>query len=117
MEKINRKSAKHYFWQEICDGWHLVERDDLSIIAEKMPPNTSEDMHYHRKARQFFYILSGQATMRFSNHTLLLNTGDGVEIEPGEAHQMCNCSDTEIEFLIVSMPKSHGDKIFVLADI
>lgn len=116
MKKVDRQSAKHYFWQEICDGWHLLERDDLSIIAEKMPPNTSEDMHYHRKARQFFYILSGQATMRFSNHALLLNTGDGVEIEPGEAHQMCNCSDTEIEFLTVSMPKSHGDKVIVLTD-
>ena len=47
MKKVDRQSAKHYFWQEICDGWHFVERDDLSIIAEKMPPNTSEDMHYH----------------------------------------------------------------------
>lgn len=117
MKKVDRQSAMHYFWQEICDGWHLVERDDLSIIAEKMPPRTSEDMHYHRKARQFFDILSGQAIMRFPNHTLLLNTGDGVEIEPGEAHQMRNCSDMAIEFLTVSMPKSHGDKIFVLADI
>ncbi len=54
MKKVDRQSARHYFWQEICDGWHLVERDDLSIITEKMPPNTSEDMHYHRKARQFF---------------------------------------------------------------
>lgn len=44
MKKVDRQSARHYFWQEICDGWHLVERDDLSIIAEKMPPNTSEDM-------------------------------------------------------------------------
>jgi len=54
MKKVDRQSASHYFWQEICDGWHLVERDDLSIIAEKMPPNTSEDMHYHRKARSNF---------------------------------------------------------------
>ncbi len=117
MKKVDRQSAKHYFWQKICDGWHFVERDDLSIIAEKMPPNTSEDMHYHRKARQFFYILSGQATMQFSDGSLLLNTGDGVEIEPGEAHQMCNCSDMEIEFLTISMPKSHGDKVIISSDI
>ena len=45
MKKVDRQSASQYLWQEICDGWHLVERDDLSIIAEKMPPNTSEDMH------------------------------------------------------------------------
>ncbi len=51
--------------------------------------------------------------MHFSDYSLLLNTGDGVEINPGEAHQMCNCSDMEIEFLTVSMPKSHGDKVVV----
>lgn len=111
MEKINRQSAKHYIWKDVCDGWYLTERDDLSIIAEKMPPDTSEDMHYHRKARQFFYILSGQAAMHFSDRTLILNAGDGIEIHPGEAHQMCNCSDTDVEFLTISMPKSHGDKI------
>lgn len=86
MKKTNRKSDKHYVWQEVCDGWHLVERNDLSIIAEKMPAGTLEDMHYHRKSRQFFYILSGQATMRFFDGAILLNRGDGVEIEPGEAH-------------------------------
>lgn len=39
--------------------------------------------------------------------------GEGAEIEPNEVHQMTNNSDTEIEFLVVSMPKSHGDKIAV----
>lgn len=69
--------------------------------------------HYHRQARQFFYILSGQATMRFVDREVILGAGEGVEIEPNEAHQMTNNSDTEIEFLVVSMPKSHGDKIAV----
>lgn len=113
MEKINRAAALHYFWKKVCEGWHLVERDDLSIIAEKMPPRTAEDMHRHQKARQFFYILSGQAAMRFIDRTVLLNAGDGLEISPGEAHQMCNQSDDTVEFLVVSMPKAHGDKILV----
>ena len=113
MKKVNRETAKHYFWKEVCDGWHLVERDDLSVIAEKMPPNTAEDMHYHQQSRQFFYILSGQATMCFSDRKEILLAGTGVEIEPGEAHQMSNYSDSPIEFIVVSMPKSHGDKITV----
>lgn len=111
MRTINRETAEHYHWKEVCDGWHFVRRDDLSVIAEKMPPHTAEDIHYHNQARQFFYILSGQATMRFADHSEVLNAGDGVEIAPGEAHQMTNCSDEVIEFLVVSMPKSHGDKI------
>ena len=67
MRTISRETAEHYNWKTVCDGWHFVQRDDLSVIAEKMPPHTAEDMHYHRQARQFFYILSGQATMRFAD--------------------------------------------------
>ena len=117
MEKINRITAPHYFWKKVCEGWHLVERDDLSVIAEKMPPRTAEDMHYHQKARQFFYVLSGQAAMHLIDRTVLLNTGDGLEIAPGEAHQMCNQSDDAVEFLVVSMPKAHGDKIPVKTSV
>ena len=113
MKKTDRQTADHYFWKEVCDGWHLVKRDDLSVIAEKMPPDMAEDMHYHRRSRQFFYILSGQATMRFADRAVVLDAGTGIEIDPGEAHQMCNCSDGEIEFLVVSMPKSHGDKVLL----
>ena len=38
MKKVNRDTAEHYKWQEICDGWHLVHRDDFSVIEEQMPP-------------------------------------------------------------------------------
>ena len=113
MKKINREMTKHYNWKEVCDGWHLVERDDLSVITEKMPPHTAEDMHYHEKSRQFFYILSGQAVMRFADRDEIINIGEGIEIAPREAHQMTNTSNSDIEFLVVSMPKSHGDKVLV----
>lgn len=113
MKPIGRVNAVHYYWKEICDGWHFVNRDDLSVIAEKMPPHTEEDMHYHRHSRQFFYILSGCATMNFSDRTETVNAGEGIEIAPGESHQMANKTDDDLEFLVVSMPKSHGDKVVV----
>ncbi len=113
MKRVDRHTAKHYLWKDVCDGWHLVEHEELSIIAEKMPPNTAEDMHYHQKARQFFYILAGQVTMRFAEHEEVLNTGDGIEIAPLEAHQMTNISCKDAEFIVVSMPKSHGDKVII----
>lgn len=91
----------------------MVEHEELSIIAEKMPPNMAEDIHYHQHAKQFFYILAGQATMRFSEHEEVLNPGDGIEIAPLEAHQMTNISCGDIEFIVVSMPKSHGDKVVI----
>lgn len=113
MNLVNRENAEHYKWQTVCDGWHFLKTDELSIIAEKMPPNTCEDMHYHYKARQFFYVLSGEAEMRLQNETIKLKMGSGIEIAPMEIHQMINSSNEAVEFIVVSMPKSHGDKVIV----
>ena len=90
MDKKERQTAAHYSWKDTCDGWHFVKRDDLSVIVERMPPGTAEDRHYHRRARQFFYILSGQAYMRFTDHDEVLEAGTGIEVAPMEAHQMMN---------------------------
>lgn len=113
MNKISRENAKHYTWKEVCDGWHFAAHDDFSVIVEKMPPHTAEDMHYHCKARQFFYILSGRAVMYFHDRKEVLDMNEGIEIPPGEAHQMRNDSDQQTEFLVISVPKAYGDKIIV----
>lgn len=112
-KKIDRTAAKHYSWKGVCDGWHLVEHDALSVIAERMPPDTQEDMHYHRHAAQFFYLLSGRAVMRFPQKEELLLPGEGIEIPPLQPHQMTNPFPEDAEFLVVSSPRSHGDKICV----
>lgn len=111
MKKITRETSEHYNWATVCDGWHFLQRDDLSVIAEKMPPHTCEARHYHNKSRQFFYILSGQAVMRFEQEDVTLEAGSGIEIAPLEVHQMTNLSDQVLEFLMISMPPSHGDKV------
>lgn len=113
MRIVDRENAEHYDWKNVCDGWHFLNKEELSIIAEKMPPNTQEDMHYHCKARQFFYMLYGEAKMRFADKTVNLKAGTGIEIEPMEIHQMINSSDEPVEFLVISMPKAHGDKEIV----
>ena len=113
MKIITRENAEHYNWKEVCDGWHFIKSDELSVIAEKMPPHTEEDMHFHHKSRQFFYILSGEAEMRFAEKSVTLKAGTGIEVAPKEAHQMRNVSDSAVEFIVVSMPKSHGDRELV----
>ena len=113
MKIISRENAEHYNWKEVCDGWHFIKSDELSIIAEKMPPHTEEDMHFHHKSNQFFYILSGEAEMRFNGKSVQLKAGTGIEVAPLEVHQMRNVSGEEVEFMVVSMPKSHGDRELV----
>lgn len=35
---MERSPARHYAWGGDNDGWHLVQRTDLSVIAERVPP-------------------------------------------------------------------------------
>ena len=113
MKVISIFNAEHYTWGENCDGWHLLKRDDISIIQELVPAGESEARHFHNISRQFFYILSGTATMQVGNDALVLNQGEGVEIPPGVEHQFQNKSDEDVSFLVVSFPKSHGDRVNV----
>lgn len=113
MSKVSVASAEHYSWGSHCDGWHLVNRPLLSVIRERMPPGTAEVNHFHAKARQFFYVLAGVAVMSLNGASVELGVGEGLEIEPGQPHQISNPGDAELEFLVVSQPHSHGDRQIV----
>ena len=110
-EIVDTVNSEHYKWGDKCDGWHFVKSDSLSVIKETMPPTTKEALHYHDKAQQFFYILSGIAT--FEINGLVYNVGQnrGICIKPGIKHRISNNSDTDLEFIVVSEPKSHGDRV------
>ncbi|UFH52871.1 cupin domain-containing protein [Spirosoma sp. KNUC1025] len=114
IDPISSQNAEHYTWGNSCDGWHLVKSDSLSIIQERMPSGTAEVKHYHHHARQFFFVLSGEASMEIDGKTVILKPNQGVEIPPLVAHQMRNDSDGELVFTVTSTPKSHGDRIVVL---
>ncbi len=113
MKVARGENAEHYTWGDGCDGWHLVKRDDLSVIQERVAPGKSEVMHYHEHARQFFYVLKGTATLVFDTGDIVLREREGVEVPPKVPHQLRNDSSEELEFLVVSAPKSHGDRIVI----
>ena len=108
---VSTADAEHYVWGEICDGWHLLKRDDMSVIQERVPADTAEVMHYHTMARQFFYILDGEGTIIFEDKAIVLNKGQGIEIAPGVKHQFKNQSDVDAHFLVISVPSTRGDRI------
>ena len=113
---ISRPSAEHYTWGAQCDGWHLVRAEGLSVIEERMPPGAHEVRHRHARSRQFFYVLSGTLTMEVEGTRHRLAARTGLELPPGTAHQAINDSDADVEFLVVSTPPSHGDRIDASVD-
>ncbi|MBW4631821.1 MAG: cupin domain-containing protein [Iphinoe sp. HA4291-MV1] len=108
---INKETAQHYTWGNNCHGWHLVKQLELSVIQELMPPKTYETRHYHQKSCQFFFILSGEATIEIAGKRQVLCQHEGVEVPSGVSHQILNESKQDLEFLVISQPPSHGDRI------
>jgi mannose-6-phosphate isomerase-like protein (cupin superfamily) len=109
--KVSKDVAEHYVWGGTCDGWHLVKREDLSVIHERMPSRTAEVRHYHERARQFFFVLSGTATLEVNGAREILRSGEGMEVPQGVPHQMLNESNDDVEFLVISHPTSKGDRV------
>jgi len=106
-------NAEHFLWGDACDGWHLLKRDDVGVILERVPAGCAEVMHYHQVSRQFFFVLEGRGSMTFKDQTIKLQAGEGLEIPPGVPHQFSNLSQSEVRFLVLSVPKSQGDRITV----
>ena len=105
------ENAEHYTWGSNCDGWPLLKTDTLSVIQERMPPGASEQLHYHERAQQVFYILSGTATFEVEGDVKTVLPNQSIHIPPKTKHCIHNNGGTDLHFLVVSEPKSQGDRI------
>lgn len=110
MIPVSKNNAQHYTWGDVCDGWHLAKTDALSVIQERVPHGAAEVRHYHNRAEQFFYVLSGQATMEVDGDLLKLTPNQGIHIPAGTPHQLSNRDIEDLQFIVVSTPPSHGDR-------
>ncbi|MCR8633785.1 cupin domain-containing protein [Paenibacillus radicis (ex Xue et al. 2023)] len=108
---ISKHNAEHYTWGDNCDGWRLVNNEEKSIIHEKMPPATSEVRHYHNKASQFFFILSGVMHIEINGTEFTIGQHEGIEVLPLQAHQVFNKTEQDIEFLVISQPNTKNDRV------
>jgi 8-oxo-dGTP diphosphatase len=108
---VQRDADRHYLWGGNSEGWHLLQRPDLSVIAERVPPGGAERRHRHAQSRQFFYLLSGRALIEMAGREVALAAGQGLEVPPGLPHRFMNPYDEDVHFLVVSMPTTRGDRI------
>ncbi len=107
---ISTQTARPYQWGEGCDGWHLMRAANLTIIEERMPSGTREVRHWHARAAQFFYVLSGTLTLEVEGTFHRLAPRTGIELPQGTAHQAINETGADVEFLVISMPPAQGDR-------
>ncbi|HZY36463.1 MAG TPA: cupin domain-containing protein [Mucilaginibacter sp.] len=105
------ENAEHYTWGNNCDGWLLLRTDSLSVIQERMPPATAEQLHFHDRAQQVFYILSGFATFEIEGEAQTVLAGQSIHIQPKTRHRILNNGESDLHFLVISEPKTQGDRV------
>jgi len=110
MAVVSRDNAEHYCWGKECEAWHLVKSPTLSVIQERVPPGAGEGRHRHHNAEQFFFILSGLATMEVEGTVYTLKPQQGIHIPAGQAHQLSNQGQQDVILTVTSTPPSHGDR-------
>ena len=104
-------NAEHYRWGKSCDGWYLVKSEALSVIQERVPNGCSEVRHYHERSEQFFFILSGVATLDMEGVTYQVPSGHGLHIPAGKVHRLSNQCEEDLCFIVTSTPPAHGDRV------
>jgi mannose-6-phosphate isomerase-like protein (cupin superfamily)/predicted GNAT family N-acyltransferase len=110
----SRDAAEHYRWGKGCDGWHLLRSESLSVIEERMPPGTAEVLHYHLRAQQLFYILSGTASFEIDGETVTLSANESLHVPKRALHRIENAASAYLRFLVISEPRAHGDRIEII---
>jgi mannose-6-phosphate isomerase-like protein (cupin superfamily) len=106
----NLTNGEHYRWGDVCDGWRLLDRPDLSVIQERIPPGAGEVRHYHSRARQLFFVLDGTLAIYVKDSCFHLSRQDSLEIAPGDPHSVRNEGDADAIFLVISAPTTRGDR-------
>jgi mannose-6-phosphate isomerase-like protein (cupin superfamily) len=114
MKVSQQQPLAHYQWGNGCDGWVLVDTATLSVKQERMPAGTAEQLHYHERATQFFYILNGVALFEIDGEQIEVKAKEGIQIEKGTKHRIMNQANTDLEFILSSQPSTTNDRINIL---
>ncbi|MEM9548128.1 MAG: cupin domain-containing protein [Bacteroidota bacterium] len=111
---VSRNRCESYIWDTGCFGWSYLNQNKISIIREKMKPNTSESIHYHNISQQFFYIISGQATFILGGQEFKLMPDEGIQILPKQTHCIQNKNLEDLHFLVISTPSADNDRVHII---
>ena len=103
----------HYLWGTSCDSWELLAETNISIKQERIPGGASEQIHFHEKSSQFFFILSGVATVEIEGKTFELKALEGIAIHALQKHRILNKENVDLEFILCSQPAVGSDRINV----
>jgi mannose-6-phosphate isomerase-like protein (cupin superfamily) len=80
-----------------------------SLAEARVAPGQTTELHFHCRAEEIYYILSGAGRMRLGDEWREVGPGDAVAIPPGDVHQITNIGASELVFLCACAPGYEND--------
>lgn len=89
-----------------------MQESGLSVIQERVPPGAGEILHFHTRSRQFFFVLSGRATIEIEFDDAAVSSGpvEAIHVPPLMRHRFVNAGTADVVFLVISPPATRGDR-------
>lgn len=85
-----------------------------SLAEATLSPGACTEAHYHPRAEEIYYILTGQGRMRIGEEEARVARGDGIAIPAGQPHQIWNDGLEDLIFLCCCAPAyEHSDTVIV----
>lgn len=84
MDKIPFEHINDFVVGQITRDTRLEATVGADIIF--IPPNTTTEIHVHRRAENVLFVLTGSAKVVLGKNTLRLRAGDRIRIEKGTQH-------------------------------
>ena len=87
-----------------------------SLAEATLPPGGATTRHYHPRAEEIYYILTGQGRMEISGEISQVGPGDAIAIPPSAPHQIHNTGAGLLKFLCCCAPcYEHEDTVLLPA--
>ena len=88
-----------------------------------LPPGVSTGAHSHRGLAEFYYVMSGEGTVTVGGgrgavpETAPVRSGDAIPIQLGDVHSFANTGGQPLEFMIVGVARTAGNKELDTVDV
>jgi mannose-6-phosphate isomerase len=95
----------------------LADEPDHKVKRICVYPGKRLSLQRHRRRKEHWYLLSGQAVVTLDRQEIPVLPGRAVDIPRGAAHRIANTGKTEVTFIEVQTGEYFGeDDIERLAD-
>jgi glyoxylate utilization-related uncharacterized protein len=99
---ISKENAQYYLWGKNYEGWHLFQKEKLSIVHERIPAKTSTNEQGDPNLERFLFVLFGKAIVEISGKEEILEMYEGLEIPATIPYCLVNKSEYDLEYLLIS---------------